>query len=95
MLGTIFSICVTGLWVMVVVGTVKKAIWGELIFAPCLKDLEGAEREAKEHFEKRGKEEEREKNSKGNDIDGNESINGDGDVQKRTGCPLGNNLSPV
>lgn len=69
MLGTIFSICVTGLWVMVVVGTVKKAIWGELIFAPCLKDLEGAEREAKEHFEKRGKKEERETNSKGDNID--------------------------
>lgn len=50
-LGTVFSVCVTGLWVMVAVGTVKKAIWGELVFAPCLKDVEGAEREAREHFE--------------------------------------------
>ncbi|KAF5876149.1 putative c4-dicarboxylate transporter malic acid transport protein [Botrytis fragariae] len=40
-LGTIFSVLVTALWVMVAVGTVKRAFWGGLIFAPCLKDVEG------------------------------------------------------
>ncbi|KAI9647378.1 Plasma membrane sulfite pump involved in sulfite metabolism [Ciborinia camelliae] len=80
-LGTVFSICVTGLWVMVAVGTVKKAIWGGLIFAPCLKDVEGAEREAREHFEeKKG----RGRKGKKGEVQGNENgnENRDGDVQR-------------
>ncbi|KAF7927825.1 hypothetical protein EAE99_005202 [Botrytis elliptica] len=76
-LGTVFSVLVTALWVMVAVGTVKRAFWGGLIFAPCLKDVEGAEREARIHFEGRGK--------KGDKESGDE--NGNGVVQRRTGIP--------
>ena len=36
----IFSVAVTLLWVVVSVGTIKKAISGEIFVAPCLKDLD-------------------------------------------------------
>jgi len=49
-LGTILSVAVTLLWIMVAVGTLKKAFTGEIFFAPCLKDLEGKEKQAAEHF---------------------------------------------
>ena len=42
-LGTIFSISVTLLWIVVATGTVRRALTGELLFAPCLKDLEEQE----------------------------------------------------
>lgn len=77
-LGTVFSVLVTALWVMVAVGTVKRALWGGLIFAPCLKDVEGAEREARLHFEGSGK---------GGKKSGKESgdENANGVTQRRTG----------
>ncbi|KAM0320934.1 hypothetical protein ACHAO8_000228 [Botrytis cinerea] len=77
-LGTVFSVLVTALWVMVAVGTVKRAFWGGLIFAPCLKDVEGAEREARLHFEGSGK---------GGKKSGKESgdENANGVTQRRTG----------
>lgn len=36
---------------MVAIGTVRKAITGQLLFAPCLKDLEGKEKLGAKHFE--------------------------------------------
>jgi tellurite resistance protein TehA-like permease len=42
-LGTIFSISVTLLWIVVATGTIRRALTGELFFAPCLKDLEEKE----------------------------------------------------
>ena len=42
-LGTVFSILVTLLWIVVAVGTLRKALTGEIFFAPCLKDMEGKE----------------------------------------------------
>jgi hypothetical protein len=35
---------------MVASGTLKKAISGDLFFAPCLKDLEGKKEQAAKHF---------------------------------------------
>ncbi|KAH8817075.1 C4-dicarboxylate transporter/malic acid transport protein-like protein [Xylogone sp. PMI_703] len=49
-LGTIFSVCVTLLWIMVSIGTIRKAMTGKLLFAPCLKDLEGKEKQAAQHL---------------------------------------------
>ncbi|RFU25517.1 hypothetical protein B7463_g10822, partial [Scytalidium lignicola] len=49
-LGTIFSVCVTLLWIMVSLGTIRKAATGKLLFAPCLKDLEGKEKQAARHL---------------------------------------------
>lgn len=49
-LGTILSVVVTILWIIVAGGTVKKALTGELFFAPCLKDLEGKEEQGAKHF---------------------------------------------
>ena len=46
----IFSVIVTLLWLIVTAGTVRKASTGELFFAPCLKDLEGMEARAAQHF---------------------------------------------
>lgn len=46
----IFSVSLTLLWIMVAIGTVKKALAGELLFAPCLKDVEGKERLAATHL---------------------------------------------
>ncbi|KIM99190.1 hypothetical protein OIDMADRAFT_201827 [Oidiodendron maius Zn] len=51
-LGTVFSVMVTLLWIVVATGTVQKAIYGNLIFAPCLKDLEGKEEQGEKHFKK-------------------------------------------
>ncbi|KAI7477421.1 putative C4-dicarboxylate transporter/malic acid transport protein [Hortaea werneckii] len=39
-LGTIFSVAVTLLWIVVSCGTLQRAWTGEMFFAPCLKDLE-------------------------------------------------------
>ncbi|RMX90949.1 hypothetical protein D0868_14275 [Hortaea werneckii] len=49
-LGTIFSVAVTLLWIVVSCGTLQRAWTGEMFFAPCLKDLEqkGAGRETKD-----------------------------------------------
>ncbi|MCJ1255042.1 Plasma membrane sulfite pump involved in sulfite metabolism [Lignoscripta atroalba] len=49
-LGTIFSVCVTLLWIMVSCGTVKKLATGGLLFAPCLKDIEGEQTRAAKYF---------------------------------------------
>ncbi|MCJ1269684.1 Plasma membrane sulfite pump involved in sulfite metabolism [Lobaria immixta] len=50
-LGTIFSISVTLLWILVACGTVRKLATGNLLFAPCLKDLEGIQKgKAAKHF---------------------------------------------
>jgi len=48
-LGTIFSVAVTLLWIMVATRTVMKAITGEMFFAPCLKILEGKKEEAEKN----------------------------------------------
>ena len=40
-LGTVFSVAVALLWVIVSCGTLWKAWTGEIFFAPCLKDVEG------------------------------------------------------
>ncbi|KAH9216690.1 C4-dicarboxylate transporter/malic acid transport protein-like protein [Leptodontidium sp. 2 PMI_412] len=45
-LGTIFSVAVTLLWIMVAIGTIRRAWTGEIFFAPCLKDLEGKKEQA-------------------------------------------------
>ncbi|KAI7270233.1 putative C4-dicarboxylate transporter/malic acid transport protein [Hortaea werneckii] len=49
-LGTIFSVAVTLLWIAVTSGTLQRAWTGEMFFAPCLKDLEqkGTGREIKD-----------------------------------------------
>ncbi|KAG9241012.1 C4-dicarboxylate transporter/malic acid transport protein-like protein [Calycina marina] len=49
-LGTILSVVVTLLWIIVAVGTVRKAATGELFFAPCLKDVEGKEEHGRKLF---------------------------------------------
>ncbi|KAG0649381.1 Sulfite efflux pump SSU1 [Hyphodiscus hymeniophilus] len=49
-LGTIFSVVVTLLWIMVAIGTIRKALKGQLLFAPCLKDVEGKESLGAKHF---------------------------------------------
>lgn len=47
----IFSVTVTLLWVLVTCGTLKKLAAGEILFAPCLKDVEGLKKErAERHF---------------------------------------------
>lgn len=46
-LGTIFSICVTILWIVVACGTIYRAYTGVIFVAPCLKDVEGMEAQAK------------------------------------------------
>ncbi|CAL5869231.1 uncharacterized protein PFLUO_LOCUS3459 [Penicillium psychrofluorescens] len=38
-LGTILSLCVVGLWIMVSIGTLKGVVSGKLFLAPCLADL--------------------------------------------------------
>lgn len=52
-LGTIFSLSVVLLWIVVSVGTVHQAIFGQLIFAPCIKDWE-REKEAREKDAEKG-----------------------------------------
>ncbi|KAG8530306.1 uncharacterized protein KY384_004808 [Bacidia gigantensis] len=49
-LGTIFSVAVTLLWIMVAAGTLRKLAMGEILFAPCLKDLEGKQELAEAHL---------------------------------------------
>ncbi|TVY42240.1 Sulfite efflux pump [Lachnellula occidentalis] len=49
-LGTVLSITVTLLWIMVATETIRKAITGDLFFAPCLKDVVGKEHLGKKHF---------------------------------------------
>lgn len=39
-LGTVFSVAVTLLWIMVATATLKNAVSGELFHAPCLKALD-------------------------------------------------------
>ena len=34
-------------------GTLRKALMGELFFAPCLKDLEGKEKQGAMHFDEK------------------------------------------
>lgn len=43
LLGTVFSVAVALLWVVVSVGTLQRAWTGVIFFAPCLDDLEGKE----------------------------------------------------
>lgn len=45
-LGTIFSLTVTCLWVVVATGTVARAWTGEIFVAPCLKEVEEKENQA-------------------------------------------------
>lgn len=47
-LGTIFSIAVTILWLVVSVGTLHSLWKGRLLVAPCLKDVEEREAKARE-----------------------------------------------
>ncbi|TVY82994.1 Sulfite efflux pump SSU1 [Lachnellula suecica] len=54
-LATIFSIAVILWWIMVAVGSVKEALVGELLFAPCLEDMEGQEAFGKKHFEEKSR----------------------------------------
>ena len=45
------SVSVTLLWVIVSYGTLNKLATGEILFAPCLKDVEGLTKErAERHF---------------------------------------------
>ena len=37
-LGTVFSLIVVLLWIVVITGTTQRAFMGELIYAPCIKD---------------------------------------------------------
>jgi tellurite resistance protein TehA-like permease len=48
-LGTIFSVAVTLLWMMVAARTLSKVWTGDMFFAPCLKDLEGKKAEAEKN----------------------------------------------
>lgn len=52
-LGTIFSITVTLLWIVVAAGTLFKAYTGELFVAPCLKEVEDMEKRAQLKAEER------------------------------------------
>jgi len=46
-LGTIFSLAVVLLWIVVTAGTLRGALSGELFFAPCLKQWEAEQAERK------------------------------------------------
>ena len=51
----ILSVAVTLLWIIVACGTLRKLATGEILFAPCLKDLEGLKKERSEgHFAEKG-----------------------------------------
>jgi hypothetical protein len=41
---------VTLLWIIVTVSTIGKAIYGDLLFAPYLKDIEGEEVQGRRHL---------------------------------------------
>ena len=47
-LGTIFSVAVVLLWIVVASGTLYKAWTGAIFFAPCLKDIEDEKSESEE-----------------------------------------------
>lgn len=49
-LGTIFSVAVTLLWVVVACGTIYKAYTGAILVAPCLKEVEDKEAKEKDTF---------------------------------------------
>ena len=49
-LGTVFSMMVVALWMIVATGTLKKVLTRKIFFAPCLKDLDGREGEATAHL---------------------------------------------
>lgn len=49
----ILFVAVTLLWVVVAIGTVKHALTGELLFAPCLKEVEQAELRAEQRKRRR------------------------------------------
>lgn len=50
-LGTVFSVAVTMLWIVVATGTLYRACTGVIFFAPCLKDVEGKEAEGSKYLE--------------------------------------------
>ena len=50
-LGTIFSVVVVILWMIVATETMRRALTGELFYAPCLKELEKKELELKKYFQ--------------------------------------------
>lgn len=49
-LGTVFSVTETVLWLGVSLGTIYHAYTGHILVAPCLKDIQGKEDAAREHF---------------------------------------------
>ena len=49
-LGTIFSVAVTFLWLVVIASTLWRAWTGEIFFAPCLKSVEGQEEKTRERL---------------------------------------------
>ncbi|GAB7365731.1 hypothetical protein MBLNU230_g7068t1 [Neophaeotheca triangularis] len=55
-LGTVFSVSVALLWIVVAVGTLKRAWTGAIFVAPCLKEVEGSEGKAREVFGGDGRE---------------------------------------
>ncbi|TKA65472.1 hypothetical protein B0A55_09354 [Friedmanniomyces simplex] len=55
-LGTIFSVSVVILWIVVALGTLQRAWTGEMFFSPCLKELEEREAGAKGACGEGGKE---------------------------------------
>lgn len=52
-LGTIFSLVVTLLWIVVAIGTLIRAWTGDIFVAPCLKEVEDKEKEAQRQLEER------------------------------------------
>lgn len=55
-LGTIYSVCVALLWLVVFTGTVYRLFRGQILVAPCLKDVEGQEEKAHHMFNRKKKE---------------------------------------
>ena len=55
-LGTIFSLCVIVLWMVVALGTLQRAWTGEMFFSPCLKELEAKEEAARRSLAANGSE---------------------------------------
>lgn len=53
-LGTAFSVVVALLWVMVSVGTLQRIWTGEILVAPCLKEVEKQEAQLARESEKKG-----------------------------------------
>jgi len=63
-LGTIFSLVVVLLWIIVLAGTLKKSLTGELFHAPCLSTWEKAQAERKRESSERRRRESSERGSK-------------------------------